>query len=87
MKKNEKLCFFGNNYRYMCIYRYASLIKKEVIMEKERCQIKCTETDDGYRIEISGKDIKEKLSGCCIPISKKDGGIKIECCPPEDKKE
>lgn len=56
-------------------------------MEKERCQIKCIETDDGYRIEISGKDIKEKFSGCCIPISMKDGSIKIECCPPEEKKE
>lgn len=57
----KKVYFFGNIYRYMCIYGYTNLNVLEVIMEKESCQIKCIETDDGYRIEISGKDIKEKF--------------------------
>ncbi len=55
-------------------------------MEKECCQVKCVETDEGFRIEISGKDIKEKFSGSCMQVVIKCGDGKVECCPPEDKK-
>ncbi len=38
-------------------------------MCKECCEIKVTEIENGYRIEIKGEDIKEKcksvLENCC----------------------
>lgn len=55
-------------------------------MEKERGQIKIVETDDGYRIEVKGKDWKDMLSCCCLPIGIGGKGIKVECCEPEEKK-
>ena len=55
-------------------------------MEKERGHIKFIETDDGYRIEITGKDLKDALPGCCIPMSGACREIKIQCCTPEEDK-
>lgn len=54
-------------------------------MEKERGQIKFIETDDGFRVEVTGKSLKEAFSGCCLPIF---GDCKpaSECCPPSEEK-
>lgn len=65
-------------------------------MEKEIGQIKFTETDDGFRVEVKGKTLKEALSCCGVPafgIGKMvrmeccpvDGGKSEECCPAEKK--
>jgi hypothetical protein len=58
---------------------------EEVIrMEKECCQANVTELDDGYRIEITGKDIKEKgncwelIEKCCKERQKAGGSD--DCC-------
>lgn len=48
-------------------------------MEKELGSIKITETDDGYRIDINGKDLK-KIMPCCIPIVNCDCDDGSECC-------
>ena len=54
-------------------------------MDKQIGQIRWIETDDGYRIEISGVKLKEMLSSCsCLPLmscccsSRKD-----DCCKPK----
>ena len=36
-------------------------------MEKEFGQVKITETDDGYKIEVSGKKLKDAMC-CCMPM-------------------
>ena len=54
-------------------------------MEKEMGNIKFTETDDGYRIDIQGKDLKEAF-GCCFPMAGMGKGMKIECCATEEEK-
>lgn len=51
-------------------------------MEKKCCNFKVTETESGYRIEISGEGIKEKcksaFESCCFEESiKKCFG---KCC-------
>ena len=56
-------------------------------MEKDDCKVKCTEIEGGYKIEITGIDLKGKAPGCCIPVVIKCGDAKSECCPPEKKKE
>jgi hypothetical protein len=45
-------------------------VKKERMkMEKECCNIKCTETEKGYRVDIEGEKVKEKIKEatdqCC----------------------
>ena len=57
-------------------------------MEKEIGQIKVTETDDGYRVDVKGKDLKALYPGCCLPAT--SCCVKIEkcddstqCCPDE----
>jgi len=52
-------------------------------MEKEKGQIKFIETDDGYRIEIKGKDLKEFMSCCCCIPSGNVKAMKMDCCEPE----
>jgi hypothetical protein len=57
-------------------------------MEKEIGQIKFSETDNGFKIEITGKSLKDAMgSCCCMPMGFGVKG-KSECCPPEkeDKK-
>ena len=50
-------------------------------MEKECCNVKVTETDDGLRIEIKGEGVKEKaatmLRNCCGEETGKKG---FQCC-------
>ncbi len=55
-------------------------------MEKERCQIKFTETDDGFRIDVTGIRLKEAFSCCCMPMFGKAQVIKSECCPTDEEK-
>jgi hypothetical protein len=57
-----------------------------MFMEKECGQIKITETDGGYRIDISGKNLKEMFSGCCVKVCCADEGNKGDCCQPEKEK-
>jgi hypothetical protein len=55
-------------------------------MEKEVGKITFTETDDGFRVEVTGKSLKEMCSCGCIPMFA-GGGMKMsECCPPEEDK-
>ncbi len=55
-------------------------------MEKEVGQIKFTETDDGFRIDIKGKSLREALSCCCVPIVGGGREMKVTCCPPGEEK-
>ena len=54
-------------------------------MEKEHGQIKITETDDGFRIEVTGKKLKDSFS-CCMPMFGAGKTVKMDCCPPEKEK-
>ena len=64
-------------------------------MEKETGSIKFFETDDGYRVEVKGKSLKEAMNcGCgCMPMFGAGMAQKVvycvpaECCPEEKKKE
>ena len=46
-------------------------------MEKECCNVKVTETEDGLRIEIKGEGVKEKIAtvfkNCCGEDASKKG--------------
>jgi len=55
-------------------------------MEKELGQIKFTETDDGLRVDIKGKSLKEMFSCCCVPVISGSKQIKIDCCPSDEEK-
>ncbi len=48
-------------------------------MEKEIGSIKVTETDDGYRIDVAGKDLKG-LMPCCIPLAGCCDAKEGSCC-------
>ncbi len=34
-------------------------------MEKDRCQINVTELDNGYRIDVTGENVKEDIKKNC----------------------
>ncbi len=51
-------------------------------MEKECCNIKFTEIEEGIRIDITGKNFKEVISRCCCTTDKSDS----DCCPPKEEK-
>ncbi len=53
-------------------------------MEKEIGQIKFTETDDGFRVDVKGKNLKEVMAcGCgCMPMFGGAKMMKVECCSP-----
>jgi hypothetical protein len=55
-------------------------------VEKEKGQIKFVETDEGFRIEVTGKDLKEWFSCCCMPALGVAKQSKSECCPPAKEK-
>ena len=67
----------------MRIYVYTHIRKEVSTVEKECCQIKVTETDEGYRIDVSGKGVKE--GGCCMPLIQNCMAIKANCCPPAEE--
>lgn len=57
-------------------------------MEKEIGQIKFTETDDGFRVDVKGTSFKDAMAcGCgCMPMFGGAKMMKVECCPPDEKK-
>lgn len=55
-------------------------------MEKEYGQVKITETDTGFRIEVTGKSLKEAFSCCCLPMFGAVRVEKSECCAPAEEK-
>lgn len=56
-------------------------------MEKEKGQIKFIETDEGYRIEVKGKDLKDILCCCCAPAVVGGKAVKAGCCEPSEKED
>ncbi len=53
-------------------------------MDKECCNVKVTETDEGLRIDVKGKGLKEKfetLCGNCCSEEMKKKGFQF-CCGP-----
>jgi len=58
-------------------------------VEKEIGQIKVTETDDGFRVDIIGKSLKEALPRCCVVMCGEGKAVQMACCPPcgDEKKE
>ena len=53
-------------------------------MEKEHAQIKIVETDDGVRIEITGKKLADLCSCCCPESGGKSNAA--DCCSSDDSK-
>ncbi|MCP4686274.1 MAG: hypothetical protein GY867_12620 [bacterium] len=55
-------------------------------MEKEKASIRITETDEGVRIDIAGKSLKD-LGGCCVKVASEccSGKEAADCCPEEKK--
>ena len=54
-------------------------------MAEKRTQITITETDDGFRIDVTGKKLREAFSCCCMPMVGAGMAIKSACCPPESE--
>lgn len=52
-------------------------------MEPKQTQITLTETDDGFRIEVTGKSLKEAMSCCSMPLFAGGMAMKAACCTPE----
>lgn len=53
--------------------------EKEKKMEKDCCNIKITEIENGYNIQVTGDKVKE----CCeVAMKEKDG-----CCTDQKKEE
>ncbi len=48
-------------------------------MAREMGKITFTETDSGYLIEVTGRELKDLFSCCCLPAS----AAKQDCCPPQ----
>ncbi len=59
---------------------------KEKNMKKECCDIKITETKNGYRLEITGDGVKDKYKSffmnCCESSDSRKELIE-KCCPPK----
>lgn len=57
-------------------------------MEKECCNIKVTETEKGFRIEVAGEEIKDKcksiMENCCKDSKSWQEFFK-NCCPSPSK--
>ena len=53
-------------------------------MEKEKASIRITETDEGLRIDIAGKNLRD-LGGCCVKAASEccSGEKASRCCPEE----
>ena len=57
-------------------------------MEKEKANIRITETDEGLRIDIAGKSLKD-FGGCCVKVASEccSGKEAADCCSDEKEKE
>ena len=51
--------------------------------KKEMAQITITETENGLRVDVKGKSLKELASCCCPPVG--CGAGTSVCCPPPDQ--
>ena len=58
-------------------------------MDKKNIQFSCTETDNGFRIEVTGISLRDAFSCCCMPMFGAAQMKKVVCCPPgeDDKSE
>ena len=56
-------------------------------MEKEKTSVNITETDEGIRIDIAGRSLKD-LGGCCVKVDSDccSGKDAADCCPDEKEK-
>lgn len=50
-------------------------------MEAKCVQIKVTETEEGYRLDVKGKDLKDLLA-CCVKVVKDEAAEGSGCCEP-----
>jgi len=48
-------------------------------MEAECVQIKITETEEGYRLDVKGKKLKDLLA-CCVKVVKDESAEGSNCC-------
>lgn len=55
-------------------------------MEKLIGQIKVTETDSGYRIDVEGKDLKGLFSCCGVTVCCCDKSKDSDCCSSDSEK-
>ncbi len=53
-------------------------------MEGKCACIKITETDEGYRIDVTGKEFKEMFA-CCFQPTKAEKDSKSGCCAEGEK--
>ena len=56
-------------------------------MEKEIGQVKIIETDNGLRVDVTGKSLNELLSCCCLQVAGANPAKRSDCCPPEKDKD
>jgi len=56
-------------------------------MEKEKASVRITETDEGIRIDITGKNLKDLGSCCAKVVSECCSDKEADCCPDEKGKE
>jgi regulation of enolase protein 1 (concanavalin A-like superfamily) len=55
-------------------------------MNEKQTQITLTESENGFRIEVKGKSLKEMFSCCCLPLVACRSEVKTDCCSPEEEK-
>lgn len=62
--------------------------KESKVMEKEKTSVTITETNEGIRIDIAGKSLKD-LGGCCVKAASDccSGEKAADCCPDEKGKQ
>ena len=51
--------------------------------EKQKSRITVEETETGFRIEVTGKSLRDVVSCCCIPVGI-GSAAKQSCCEPEE---
>lgn len=52
-------------------------------MEKETGRITFSETEDGFRVEVTGESLKKALSSCCcMPFFVRAQQDSTDCCSP-----
>jgi len=49
-------------------------------MGQQQTQITITETDNGFRIDVTGKKLHEAFSSCCMPMFGGAMAFKSACC-------
>ena len=52
-------------------------------MEKEQGQVKFTETEDGFRVDVTGKTLKEAFSCGCLPFAAMQDCNDSSCYTPK----